>query len=211
MIVWTEATSQRCRGIERHERRDESIRRKRWPTKSRAIFAGRSRWRFAAASSAARAGRPIAAGCSLGAGVLAGGCAGLPGRSLPAVFSARGALRARSDRDHRQRYVSRDADRRKILRRHGPQRRARAARMRAATRSKRFPGWRRPASSARCPTASAWRSTERTPVAFLRTGNELALVDADGVILDRPLEGDFHFPVVSGFGDTMPLAIAPSA
>ena len=39
---------------------------------------------------------------------------------------------------------------------------------------------------------------ERTPVAFLRQGAELALVDAQGVILERPLEGDFHFPVVSG-------------
>ncbi len=48
--------------------------------------------------------------------------------------------------------------------------------------------------------------TERTPVAFLRAGNQLALVDADGIILDRPLEGDFHFPVVSGFDETMPLA-----
>ncbi|HEV3253586.1 MAG TPA: FtsQ-type POTRA domain-containing protein [Candidatus Acidoferrales bacterium] len=39
---------------------------------------------------------------------------------------------------------------------------------------------------------------ERTPVAFLRQGAELALVDTQGVILERPLEGDFHFPVVSG-------------
>ena len=46
--------------------------------------------------------------------------------------------------------------------------------------------------------------TERTPVAFLRTGNQLALVDASGVILDRPLEGDFHFPVVSGLDESMP-------
>ena len=47
---------------------------------------------------------------------------------------------------------------------------------------------------------------ERTPVAFLRTGNELQLVDASGVILERPLEARFHFPVVSGFDDTTPLA-----
>ncbi len=47
--------------------------------------------------------------------------------------------------------------------------------------------------------------TERVPVAFLRAGNELALVDADGVILERPLEGDFHFPVVNGLGEAMPL------
>lgn len=45
---------------------------------------------------------------------------------------------------------------------------------------------------------------ERTPVAFLRSGNQLALVDENGVILDRPLEGDFHFPVATGFDATMP-------
>src|SRR5580704_9830348 len=47
---------------------------------------------------------------------------------------------------------------------------------------------------------------ERTPVAFLRTGNELQLVDASGVLLERPLEASFHFPVVSGFDDTTPIA-----
>jgi cell division protein FtsQ len=46
--------------------------------------------------------------------------------------------------------------------------------------------------------------TERTPVAFLRAGNQLTLVDETGVILDRPLEGDFHFPVAIGFDETMP-------
>src|ERR1700730_5329786 len=47
---------------------------------------------------------------------------------------------------------------------------------------------------------------ERTPVAFLRTGNELQLVDASGVLLERPLEAGFHFPVVSGFDETTALA-----
>lgn len=47
--------------------------------------------------------------------------------------------------------------------------------------------------------------TERTPVAFLREGNELALVDAHGVILDRPVSGDFHFPVVTGINSETPL------
>jgi cell division protein FtsQ len=47
--------------------------------------------------------------------------------------------------------------------------------------------------------------TERTPMAFLRDAGELSLVDAHGVILQRPLEGDFHFPVVTGFGREMPL------
>jgi cell division protein FtsQ len=48
--------------------------------------------------------------------------------------------------------------------------------------------------------------TERTPVAFLRTTAGLALLDAQGVILERPLEADFHFPVVTGISDAMPLA-----
>ena len=47
--------------------------------------------------------------------------------------------------------------------------------------------------------------TERTPVAFLREGNELALVDAHGVILDRPVAGDFHFPVMTGINSEIPL------
>ncbi|HMD32315.1 MAG TPA: FtsQ-type POTRA domain-containing protein [Candidatus Acidoferrales bacterium] len=48
--------------------------------------------------------------------------------------------------------------------------------------------------------------TERRPVAFLRAGSELALMDAQGVILDRPLQGDFALPVVSGLGEAVPLA-----
>ena len=47
--------------------------------------------------------------------------------------------------------------------------------------------------------------TERTPIAYLRQGSDLALIDAHGVILDKPLEGDFNFPVVTGIGPAMPL------
>jgi cell division protein FtsQ len=39
---------------------------------------------------------------------------------------------------------------------------------------------------------------ERTPVAFLRQGAELTLIDAHGVLLDRPQQGNFEFPVVTG-------------
>jgi cell division protein FtsQ len=46
--------------------------------------------------------------------------------------------------------------------------------------------------------------TERTPVAYLRRDNELSLVDAYGTILERPSEGEFRFPVVSGLDDSMP-------
>jgi cell division protein FtsQ len=44
---------------------------------------------------------------------------------------------------------------------------------------------------------------ERTPIAFLRNGSELALIDAHGVILDRPRGADFQFPIVTGLSDTM--------
>jgi cell division protein FtsQ len=47
--------------------------------------------------------------------------------------------------------------------------------------------------------------TERTPIAFLREGSEMSLVDAYGMILERPLKGDFHFPVVSGINSETPI------
>jgi cell division protein FtsQ len=46
--------------------------------------------------------------------------------------------------------------------------------------------------------------TERTPIAFARSGNELALIDAHGVILDRPKGDDLHFPIVSGVSEDLP-------
>jgi cell division protein FtsQ len=46
--------------------------------------------------------------------------------------------------------------------------------------------------------------TERTPVAFLRTQGDLSLVDSHGMILERPAESEFHFPVVSGIDESMP-------
>jgi cell division protein FtsQ len=46
--------------------------------------------------------------------------------------------------------------------------------------------------------------TERTPIAFLRNGTELALIDAHGVILDRPEGEDLHFPIVTGLPESMP-------
>jgi cell division protein FtsQ len=47
--------------------------------------------------------------------------------------------------------------------------------------------------------------TERTPIAFARNGSELALVDAHGVLLDRPQGEEFHFPLVSGVSEDIPL------
>ncbi|MGH9677440.1 MAG: cell division protein FtsQ/DivIB, partial [Candidatus Acidiferrum sp.] len=39
---------------------------------------------------------------------------------------------------------------------------------------------------------------------FLRSGTQLALIDAHGVILDRPEGEDLHFPIVTGLPDSMP-------
>jgi cell division protein FtsQ len=44
---------------------------------------------------------------------------------------------------------------------------------------------------------------ERTPIAFLRNGTELGLIDAHGVILDRPRGQDFQFPIVTGLSDSV--------
>ena len=46
--------------------------------------------------------------------------------------------------------------------------------------------------------------TERTPIAFFRNGAELTLIDAHGVLLDRPEGEDFHFPIVTGLSENMP-------
>jgi cell division protein FtsQ len=43
--------------------------------------------------------------------------------------------------------------------------------------------------------------TERTPIAFARNGNELALIDAHGVILERPQDEDLQFPIVNGVSE----------
>jgi cell division protein FtsQ len=46
---------------------------------------------------------------------------------------------------------------------------------------------------------------ERIPIAFLRDGSDMALIDVHGVILDRPLQGRLHFPVVTGINSDMSL------
>lgn len=52
---------------------------------------------------------------------------------------------------------------------------------------------------------------ERTPVAFVRQGNHIGLVDANGVLLDMPtdVQGDMHysFPVVTGLAPSDPLSL----
>lgn len=47
------------------------------------------------------------------------------------------------------------------------------------------------------------RITERTPIAFLRNGTELCLIDAHGVILDRPDGQDFQFPIITGVAENL--------
>jgi cell division protein FtsQ len=46
--------------------------------------------------------------------------------------------------------------------------------------------------------------TERTPIAFLRNGTELALIDPHGVILDRPRAENYQFPIITGLSDNTP-------
>jgi len=49
---------------------------------------------------------------------------------------------------------------------------------------------------------------ERTPVAFVRQGSQIGLVDASGVLLDMPQHGDAHysFPVVTGIMASDPIS-----
>jgi cell division protein FtsQ len=47
---------------------------------------------------------------------------------------------------------------------------------------------------------------ERVPVAFLRQGSSMALVDARGVIFPAPVQGNFSFPVVTGLSSAMPAS-----
>jgi len=46
--------------------------------------------------------------------------------------------------------------------------------------------------------------TERTPVAFFRNGTDLTLIDAHGILLDRPEGQEFHFPIITGLSENMP-------
>jgi cell division protein FtsQ len=51
---------------------------------------------------------------------------------------------------------------------------------------------------------------ERTPVAFVRQGSRIGLVDANGVLLDMPVDakgnGRYSFPVVTGISGNDPLS-----
>ncbi len=50
---------------------------------------------------------------------------------------------------------------------------------------------------------------ERTPVAFVRIGSHISLIDADGVVMDLPAGGrqsQYSFPVIVGMGEAEPLS-----
>lgn len=48
--------------------------------------------------------------------------------------------------------------------------------------------------------------SERSPVAYVNLGGRLRLVDGDGVLLEKPAEASFDFPVLSGVDGTMSAA-----
>jgi len=51
---------------------------------------------------------------------------------------------------------------------------------------------------------------ERTPVAFVRIGSKVALMDANGVLLEMPPKSagvKYSFPVIVGAGDSEPLSV----
>ena len=47
---------------------------------------------------------------------------------------------------------------------------------------------------------------ERTPVAFVRIGSRIALIDRNGVIMDLPRSRKYSFPVVKGMSESEPLS-----
>ncbi len=49
---------------------------------------------------------------------------------------------------------------------------------------------------------------ERTPVAFVQIGSKIELIDANGVIMNMPVNGpaDYSFPVIVGTSDAEPLS-----
>ncbi len=48
--------------------------------------------------------------------------------------------------------------------------------------------------------------SERTPMAFVEINSHVALIDAHGVVMERPQEGNYSFPVILGMTDVEPLS-----
>jgi cell division protein FtsQ len=47
---------------------------------------------------------------------------------------------------------------------------------------------------------------ERTPMAFVRLGSRIALIDRNGVIMELPRSRKYSFPVIKGMADSEPLS-----
>jgi cell division protein FtsQ len=59
--------------------------------------------------------------------------------------------------------------------------------------------WVRSAALSRIlPNRLVVRVVERTPVAFVNAGGDVSLVDSNGVLLDKPQNAPFDFPVITG-------------
>jgi cell division protein FtsQ len=48
--------------------------------------------------------------------------------------------------------------------------------------------------------------TERTPVAFVRMGSRISLIDRNGVIMEMPRSKKYSFPVIKGMSESEPLS-----
>jgi len=48
--------------------------------------------------------------------------------------------------------------------------------------------------------------TERTPVAFVRMGSRVSLIDRNGVVMELPRSKKYSFPVIKGMSDSEPLS-----
>ncbi len=48
--------------------------------------------------------------------------------------------------------------------------------------------------------------TERTPVAFVRMGSRISLIDRNGVVMELPRSRKYSFPVIKGMSESEPLS-----
>jgi cell division protein FtsQ len=48
--------------------------------------------------------------------------------------------------------------------------------------------------------------TERTPVAFVRMGSRISLIDRNGVVMELPRSRKYSFPVLKGMSESEPLS-----
>ncbi len=53
--------------------------------------------------------------------------------------------------------------------------------------------------------------TERTPIAFVRMGSRISLIDRNGVIMDMPRSKKYSFPVIKGMTESEPVSTRAAA